>query len=338
MLILFKKKVSKSIKSALLLKKKISKEEVRLNSFIYNKQIIYLDTQSKDSNKNNFAMIRYKTLGSIDFNDCDLIELGPLITDKRFDVAEVEHCSNGNMYVVYLTPGRQLKSFTFDKDKKVVEKFIYTNPGYSVQKFKKSNGFILVDLYCDSGFYYVQKLNYQLENIVIKRVSDYSYGNYSSYLLSANEMSIYYFNVVYQLLVSDHQLNNQRADTCQNTNHTGPFYFPTNIKQLEARNGKFFWLNSNTFAVVNETTGNLIRSIEMDANRFIFDSKENIIIFNKASLKLNYLDSNGIFLKEFECENFETEIVLYINQSDELIFLDKSSQKLYKSDVILSDA
>ena len=312
---------------------------MKLNSFIYNKQIIYLDTQSKDNNKNNFAMIRYKTLGSIDFNDCDLIELSLLITDKRFDSAEVEHCiSSGNMFVVYLTPGRQLKSFTFDKDKKVIDKYIYANPGYTVQKFKKSNGFILVDLYCDSGFYYVQKLNYQLENIVIKRVSDYSYGNYSSYLLSANELNIYYFNVVYQLLVSDHQLNNQRADTCQNTNHTSPFYFPTNIRQLESRNGKIYWLNSNTFAVINEATGNLIRSVEIDANQFIFDSKENLIMFNKASSKLNYFDDNGLFLKEFECENFETEIFLFINQSDELMFLDKSSQKLYKSDVILSDA
>ena len=106
------------------------------------------------------------------------------------------------------------------------------------------------------------------------------------------------------------------------------FYIPSVIKQFESRNGKYFWLNNTNLQILNETDGKLIKSIEIESDKFLFDSQNNIVLINKKTKEINYFNDLGILQDMMAIDNYRDGLDLIISKDDELILFDKTSKKI----------
>ena len=112
----------------------------------------------------------------------------------------------------------------------------------------------------------------------------------------------------------------------QNDVPTEPFYFPTDIKQFECKNGKYFWLDNTNLQILREDNGVLIKSLKVTADNFSFNSNENIVLLNKATKELNYFSKEGAFIESIPIENYHDGLTLMsLKKNDEPIFFDKKS-------------
>jgi hypothetical protein len=152
-------------------------------------------------------------------------------------------------------------------------------------------------------------------------------------LIGAND-SYLYVNVnrgtKSYIKIFDYKLNKVKlAQPFQSTSPTSPFYFPTHIKQMNNRDGKYIWLNSNQINILDEMTGELIKTVQISAEKFELDSKNNLVVLFNSSKKVVYYDLNGVQLKEFDLLSFESsDLTFYIDQNDKLYFFDKTHSKI----------
>lgn len=150
----------------------------------------------------------------------------------------------------------------------------------------------------------------------------------SNYVFAINDSNIYIltkspstnnllmYNLKFQLLKTIGQTSNPTSS---------PFYFPYDIIQLENRNGKFFWLNPTCFSIINETNGILIKTIQISANKFMIDSKDNIIFVNYSKKTISYFNSIGTLSFESELHNFPKTFTAFIDLDDKVCFCDQEN-------------
>ena len=163
------------------------------------------------------------------------------------------------------------------------------------EKFKE-----LVSCYQNSNFIYIyseteeygtlKKLN---ENIQKTRVANYFkrlIGVNDSYVYcistKLSNKPLYVFNLDLEPITSLGQRDSSKK----------PFYFPSNIKQIDNRNGRYVWLNEKTLNIIDELNGNLINTYEKEVNnnnkevmvdnKFVINSLNHIILMCRTSNKL----------------------------------------------------
>ena len=98
---------------------------------------------------------------------------------------------------------------------------------------------------------------------------------------------------------------------------------------MNNRDGKYIWLNSNQINILDEMTGELIKTVQISAEKFELDSKNNLVVLFNSTKKVVYYDLNGVQLKEFDLLSFESsDLTFYIDQNDKLYFFDKTHSKI----------
>ena len=104
------------------------------------------------------------------------------------------------------------------------------------------------------------------------------------------------------------------------------------LQQLEVRMRKVFLLDSKYLKIYNEIY-QLLSSVQVFTEKFLFDSNGNILFYNMSTGKVNCLSEYGDLLAEIriagEC-SFNP--VLHLNECDLMTILDESfnSKKIYK--------
>ena len=115
----------------------------------------------------------------------------------------------------------------------------------------------------------------------------------------------------------------------QNTIPTGAFYIPADITQFECKNGKYFLLNKTNFQILGENNGELIKTIQLTADNFVFDSKDMIVLLNKAKKELTCYNDKGDIIESIPIENYRDGLTLKsLSKNDEPIFFDIATRIL----------
>ncbi len=188
------------------------------------------------------------------------IDLSSLLSDlnkKSHDQIEIECLENGNIFIVYRTVQKYLKYLIFNKDKTIEKSLIDSEKLLSILKVKKHNNLLCLNYHRnDNAFNKLRILDENLNNV---REIDYS----ENFLLKGvNESFIYCLSrkpTSQPLFIYNWELQFVKC-IGQRTKPSEPFYFPSNIKQIENKNGKYFWLNDDFLNIVEETTGNIIKT------------------------------------------------------------------------------
>lgn len=109
-----------------------------------------------------------------------------------------------------------------------------------------------------------------------------------------------------------------------------PFYFPFNIKQIELKNEKYYWLDDTGLNIKSAIDGNIMKSIRLKADKFVFNSNDCLIAFSKLrQIVWFFCSENGDLLSQCKLQQFPLPIAsLFVNKYDKLCFLDKSNLEL----------
>ena len=77
---------------------------------------------------------------------------------------------------------------------------------------------------------------------------------------------------------------------------------------------------------MKEDNGELVKTIEVKATRFIFDSIGNIVLYDDDAKELNWFNNEGVLLNELSIENYRGDIIFQsLSKYDEPIFFDMKS-------------
>ena len=75
---------------------------------------------------------------------------------------------------------------------------------------------------------------------------------------------------------------------------------------------------------MNESTGIIHKWITIDADKFLIDSNDQIIILNKENKKLCYFNDDGILINEVVVLEFEAEPIIFLDNNDKVMLYDPS--------------
>ena len=88
---------------------------------------------------------------------------------------------------------------------------------------------------------------------------------------------------------------------------------------FECKNGRHLWNGDKRSLIFNADTGELIKSIEI-CGIFLFDSDDNIILFDDEKRTLNYFNNDGISIRTVFIENLSDGYRCIINKHGGPIF------------------
>jgi hypothetical protein len=77
--------------------------------------------------------------------------------------------------------------------------------------------------------------------------------------------------------------------------------------------------------------GRLLNSITMRGDKFVFDSKNNLVVFSSQEKRIIFADCDGKIEKICTLVDFPSLCTFFMNEKDTLSFLDMSKSELYIS-------
>lgn len=324
--------IQKSNNIAQILKSKLENGMIYAKSFIFNKKLMLFESSRDRVNKNMLGFFRFKQLGnSMNFNQLKKIQLKNVLNDlSENSLIWTNTFDNGVYFITYLSSRNEMTMATFDPSTNTLEKKVIPNCQVIFNLVKCKNS-IALSYFSEQNQNSICIIDSSLNILESISFQDSLFGG--TVLIGAND-SYLYVNInrgsKSYIKVYDYQLNKVKlTQTFQSTNAQSPFYFPTHIKQLNSRDGKYIWMNSNQICILNEHTGELLKTIQIAADRFELDSKNNLLVLQNSSKKVVYFDLNGVQQKEFDLVGFESnDLTFYIDPNDKLHFFDKKYSKI----------
>jgi len=189
---------------------------------------------------------------------------------------------------------------------------------FSQLSFTKGKKKIAMAFYCSSGCYFLKALNGNLS----ETKSIQTNCNYK--ILGSNDNNIFCLTTNVNsnhLIIYDWNLKLIKS-IGQFSYPNNPFYFPANLIQLENKNKKYYWLNSNTFNILDETTGIVFKTFPVNATKFHLNSNETITLFCNTAMELMDFDLNGNKMGTAKLHNFPTSCSAFFDDDERVQFFD----------------
>jgi len=288
---------------------------------IFNKQKIFFESNKKAIDMSCLGNIKLICLGECyDLNEFEKIDLSKNISDKKNNLIEIHPQDNGCLHVLYQIASRKLRQLQVNKNSILN----LEESCYYFDKFKKYKNIFAGS--CENHIYlYTNKTIVDDDPNITKSIQ------HEICLLSVNDVFFY--------CIGDKKLHiyNMKLELVksigQQTDPTAAFYLPPNIKQFESKNEKYFCLTDSHLLILKESDGKCLNSFEVKTNMFTFDSKGDIVFFNKDTKELNRFSFEGDVLKatntQIHVENYHENIVfMALLGEDKPVFFDQTKKVL----------
>jgi hypothetical protein len=313
------------------LKNMATEEKLKLDNYNFKGKYLNYEKNINKIDKNILGVLRFSS--PFNFEKLEKLSFADLFTDYDYDF-KIGILENGNYLVSYSNLNGYYILRVVDINRKILatkSSFYcqynrYDNVGSTYVCFASSQNTIFISYNSYNGDQYIQTLDENLVEINRQDQQNYQCNSMSlnnsiaacfTNVLSANNLSIYSQNC--HLIKSIGQVSYP----------TNPFYFPTDIIQLENKNSKYYWLNGTSFNIVCETSGVLLKSVVTNANKFHINSTNNIILVSYASKLLIYFDKDGIKLNEEKLINFPDNFSAFFDSKGKIHFFDVSKLEIY---------
>ena len=314
------------------LNQRFKKEKVNLDKFIFNKKSITFRKSETKIEKTFLGNFEFKTIGAIDFNQFQEVKFADILNNfsnsKDFDLFEKDKI------VVAYPELSHIVVAIIDKNREITNSsqtsLEYYHGNCYQLKIKKAKDVLAV--YYGSPDYYAGKYHFALINSKLEVIKKTLFSD-PAVFLDGNDTNIYCLTQQscisnYKMTIFDHQLNYLRV-VGQDHSMEQAFYLSNNITQLTGKNNNFFCLYSNKLDIIDESTGVLLKSILIQANKMAFDSKNNLLVLSVSSSKIYKYNLDGVLQDEIDYENILQGIELSILEGDKISFFNKSSKSIY---------
>ena len=308
------------------LKNKSKEEKTKLDHFNFNGQYLKYHKNLSSIDKRILGSFSPNSNGPLSFESLIKFSIRGILTDYRSDL-KIEMLSKDAFIVSYHNSSGYSSLKILNKN---MIQYTYNHKmpnGYtnycSQISFAYEKNKIAASLYCPSGYHYLKTINSNLTEIKkIQTPSNYSYqilgsNDFNIFCLTkslnANRLNIYDWNL---LLIK--QIG-------QSTNLNSPFYFPNDIIQFSSNNGKYYWLNANSFNILDELNGDIIKTIPINATKFHFNSNKKITLFCNVNMEIVELDQNGEKQGEAKLYNFPANCSAFFEDDGQVHFFDNTN-------------
>ena len=273
---------------------------------------------------NLIGKLKLQKMKSIDYSKLVKSNLSEVITDvdrSSLDSIKIESFDNGNIFIAHRMVNKYFKYSVLNKDKSL-EGITLDEKYIQIISCKQKNNHVFIYSETEESFM-MKILDQNIQKSMVSLYFKRFVGVNDSYLYCISNKTtnkpLFIYNWKLQLITSLGQRDNPKR----------PFFFPSDIKQIDNKDGKYFWLNSKSLTVINELNGSIQNSVDLNADKFIFDSKSNLILICKTSKKLVFFSYDGCLLQEFDLYNFPLHsIEFYLDKNEKLNFFDKSTLEL----------
>lgn len=84
---------------------------------------------------------------------------------------------------------------------------------------------------------------------------------------------------------------------------------------------------------MNESTGIIQKIIQINADKFIFNSSDYLVVLNKNTKELNYFNNDGIAMNEIPVCEFESDPIVFLDKNDKVLLYDIEKFVILSQDV-----
>ncbi len=269
----------------------------------------------------NIGVVKYKNVGSIDLKDLKQIDIKDIVIGG-YNVQVYPHDDRTYcLLFVDVNYNYILTRVIMDSETNIISPSITINSyntSYPIYRFKKYKNSIFVNYYNNNCHLSLSKLNIDLSIVNTVNI------NYCTPFLSANDAHVYtYYNN--QLFIYNNELQFLKK-VGQSNDTTGAFYLPTNnIKQFESHKGMYYWLNNTNLQILREDNGQLVKSVAVNANNFIIDSSDNVVLINNTTKELNYFTADGTLVDQTPLDNYTADLRLSLTIDGQPLFYSDTS-------------
>ena len=298
-------------------------DEIQIKSFIFINDLIKFEPNLDPIDRKLIGTIVHNQL-SIQFKQ--IHNAKSLLIDAQPDSIVVDRLVSGDILFLYLSKRYDLEQFCALKCNPncevLTKRFSFLH--YLTNVFKKYNDKVL---YLNSnGLIQMVNMNAATDEFLCSQVLIQG-ENKEPLLLCMNETNVYCLLIKSQqlLIKSRRVINIMDRIKFQSATSEKPFYFPANVKQFECVDGKLIWLNATQLQILNEKTGDLIRSVKVVADKFILNSKNKIVLLNQAVQRLQVFHIDGALLAEFKVEENLLDVTFFLDKQDNVLFFNKKT-------------
>jgi hypothetical protein len=301
------------------LEKRSIAEKKRLNAILFNKKLIKFE-KNNDSMSELLGKLVFQSMAKSFKN----IRIRHILADysrispSSLDYAQIDSDTD---YILYQTNTDTLKALTISSSGQVLA--VHSSPCTVIQ-FKKYKDVIFTNYRDSRGYFYLQCLSLRLKemhSISLHHALGSSYDNACS-AVSVNDKFVYCLQAFCnQVRIFTRRLQYLKS-VGQASNCNKAFYFPKNIVQLECRSERFFWLNPTSLRILREQTGLLVVSLPVSADKFVFDSRDNVYLVDKSVAKLTCFDLNGLPIRHIELFDYSVGCCVFLDESDSVVIVD----------------
>ena len=239
------------------LKKKASYVQSQIKNFIYGDKLIWFELSSKEIDVNTLGSIKYSQQATLKFKEC--YNLKKTIANALPESIVVDIVDNviNIFHLADIGDKKQIYSLICNKALDISSYFYFPLKNVSKMFKKYNNKIIFMD---DEGIIHI--LNTNLQDILSGKTN-----LKEASLLCMNEENVYCLLMQqHKVLIQSRVDKNIRRFKYESTDSDKPFYFPSDIKQFECADGKFIWLNNTKLRILNEKSGEVIKTIDVTAD------------------------------------------------------------------------
>ncbi len=317
---------------------KYKANQIKLNAIVFNKQFVKFNRVFDHFSSNILGEITYRQLIKTSLRKSDeIINLNSLLNKSRISNARnfsIESSDNQLFNILFVDVEETkdvLHYMAINRDLSVVSTFEYEYA--KVEAFKKYGDSILVSSFGPDN-YHVDILNQNLVRTCYKNFSDVSQVKPTD--LSMCEANVYYHvndgPEPLRVLEKGEGVLTLIETKGQMKEPGGLLYLPADLRQLEIKDNKYFWLNGSSLNILNKEDNRLIKSVEINANKFVFDSEDKILAFDMNTREMKYFDYGLNLLEKLVVESLGNDlqsVFLFLNKANNQVYLfDKNSKIL----------
>jgi len=304
-------------------KGKLDEEMTNINDFTFNYSLMEFEAAQSKIPENAVGSLCFRQLGkAIGTNQLKKFNLKECVNDLNKDSLVLTEVGDWKKYyIAYFNSKNEVIITAYDHvDNIKFEKNIISDCR-SIYQIKKIGNSLAV---C------YQKENAECCIVFLDEELNITHQNndFCQMLIGQNDDYFYCFNPLNKtgIKVYDWNLNQVELNQAfQTSKPSEPFYFSDDIKHLEHRGSKYIWLDSLRLNIMNDKTGEIIKSLSIAADDFEVDSKENIICLVRSEFKLKYFDLFGVFIKEIDLNGFnmESDFTFRLDKNDKMHFFEE---------------
>lgn len=268
--------------------------------------------------------LKLQKIKSIDFNVLNKFSLKSVLNDvdqTALNTIRIVPFDNGNIFVTHQMANKYYKYSVLNASKNL-EGITLDEKYVRIISCHQKNNYVFIYSETEESFM-MKVLDHRIQKSMASIYFKKLVGVNDAYLYCISNKPankpLYVYNWKLQHITSLGQRDNPKR----------AFYFPSNILQIDNRDGKYIWLNDSSLNIANELNGTLVNSISIQADKFQVDSNNNLVLMCKSIQKLVYYNLDGYLLQEIELYNFpQDNVEFFLDKYDKVNFFVKTTLEL----------